>query len=102
MLDWRIAVALLVLSIRLWGKLFFIKHIPFATIGSYVTPTTTIIGVLVLFASYYLWYKIIIFKIVKRHYARQKVPFVPGWTPIFGNYFQFGEVMQKYASEPGA
>lgn len=82
----QVGIALLVLSVRLWGKLFFIsEYVGKSDFGQYLTQEIITKAVLIFFISYYILVKVLSQMIFRARMQRAGATLTPHWFPFIGN-----------------
>lgn len=89
----QVGIALLVLSVRLWGKLFFVSEY----LGRYdftwlLTRENITYGLLVFIAGYYIVVKVLSQMIWRARMKQSGAALCPYWFPFIGNYVAIAKV----------
>ena len=98
----KVGLALLVLGVRLWGKLFAIRELFKSDMGEYLTIATPIIAILAVGILYLLFEKAVKPMIWRAQMSRKGIALTPCWQPVLGNYKAIArcEEIAKNSSEP--
>lgn len=92
----QVGIAVLVLSVRLWNKLFFVSdYLGKGSFGSYLSQESVTYGLIAFFVVYYLCVKVLQQMIFRARMKQSGATLTPTWLPLIGNLVAAAKVSIK-------